>query len=268
MRGLVSILVVWVLAGVTLAQRSPDAADEIRGVQLTVESATLPEADRKEITRLFHDKTYETVDEIQERLRDALQVLGYFNASVSVPRVSFVKEKRGGKIADIRVAVEEGLRYQLGEIRFRSGTVFPGDRLREAVPIQTGEVVNTEKMREGIQNLRKLYGSQGYINLTLVPATASDDSRQTVDVTFDLDEGRVFHFGPLVLDGPEPHAGAGKALLEAWKTLLGKPYNPALLEQWYFENGANLPRGKHTWESLETSQDEASQVVTVRLWFP
>jgi len=266
MRGLVTILVVSAVAGIALAQRSPNAADEIRSVQLTVESATLPEADRKEITRLFHDKTYETVDEIQERLRDALQVLGYFNASVSVPRVSFVKEKRGGKIADIRVAVEEGLRYRLGEISFKSGTVFPPDRLREAFPIQTGEVFNTEKMREGIQNLRRLYGSRGYINLIPVPDTTSDDSRQTADVIFDLDEGKPYFFGPLVLNGPEPHAGARKALLESWKNLQGKPFDLDELQQWLRKNRLKWPSAAPT--PMETSQDQTSQVVTVRLRFP
>jgi len=187
---------------------------------------------------------------------------------VGDPTISFVEQERNVKIVDVTVAVEEGPRYYLREIRFRNATAFPPERLRAAFPIETGEVFNTEKIREGIQNLHKLYDSQGYITFTPVPDTAIDDSRRTVDVTLYLDEGKLFSFGPLVLDGPEPHAGAGKALLESWSSLKGKRYSRALLEQWFFENGANLPRGKQILELVEVFPDQKTLFVTVRLSFP
>ncbi|MFI5089544.1 MAG: POTRA domain-containing protein [Terriglobales bacterium] len=177
-----------------------------------------------------------------------------------------VAQERNVRIADVTVTVEEGLRYRLGEISFKGGTVFPADEMRRMFPMQAGEVFNTEKMREGIQNLRKLYGTQGYINLTPVPVSTSDDSRQTVDVIFDLDEGKLFSFGPLVLDGPEPHAGARKALLESWKKLQGKPFDWDALQQWLRKNRLKWPSAAPT--PVETSQDQTSQVVTVRLSFP
>lgn len=260
---LISVLLLLTLSRVVLGQRYP-GGDEIRNVQLTIESATLPEADRKEITRRFHNQTYETVAELSERLRDALQVLGYFKASVGDPKVSFVSEKRGVRIADIRVSVEEGLRYRLGQITFTGGTVFPTERLRQAIPMETGELFNTEKMRQGIKNLHDLYAS--YLNFTPVPDTTIDDLRGTVDVTFDLDEGKPFRFGPLVLDGPEPHPGAGKALLESWKTLQGQPYNPERLQQWFVDNQSSLPPNPE--RLMEISQDNTAGIAIVRLWLP
>ena len=265
MRTLFILAIAAILASTSRSQTTPDAND-VRGVQLTIESSTLPEADRKEIARIFRNQTYETIDELSPRLRDALQVRGYFTASVGNPKISFISQGRGGKIADIHISVEEGPRYRLGEIRFRGGTAFSAEEMRRAIPIQAGELFNVEKMREGIHNLRNLYDGRGYINFTPVPDTATDDTRHIVDINFDLDEGRQFMFGPLVLDGTEPHIGAGRALLESWKSLRGEPYSPHRLQQWLAENRLNLPATAE--KHMESSQDDALGIITVRLWFP
>lgn len=269
MRAVVSLLGVWVLAAVALAQAAPNSKDGIRIRTLTIESTTLPAADRERIRRQFEGSTYDvSIPDGIGGFQDSLQVLGYFKARVGDPRISFVKQEGNVKIVDVTVAVEEGPRYYLHEIRFRNATAFPSERLRAAFPIETGEVFNVEKIRGGIQNLHKLYDSQGYTTFTPVPDTAIDDSRRTVDVNFDLDEGKQFSFGPLVLDGPEPHAGAGKALLESWKNLKGRRYSSNLLERWFLANQSNLPPGKQILELVRTFPDQASQIVTVRLSFP
>jgi len=273
MRRLVNIALVLMLAQIASAQAAPKAANEIRIRKLTIESATLPAADREQIVRKFQGMSFPLPDtltslseEMKERIRDSLQVLAYFKALAADPRVSFVKRVGNGGVIDMTVAVEEGPRYRFGQITFTNGTVFPPDRLRKAFPMRTGELFNTEKMRQGIKNLRDLYSTQGYINLTPVPDTNIDDSRRTVDISFELDEGKPFKFGPLVLDGPEPHPGARKALLESWKVLQGQPYNPDRLRRWFADNQSNLP--PHPERFMETSEDLTAGVATVRLWLP
>jgi outer membrane protein assembly factor BamA len=259
------------LAGVLPAQTAPKPPDGIRIRRLTIESTTLPAAHREQIIREFQGSTYpvpETLasfsEEMQGRVRDSLQRLAYFKALAAEPRISFVKRAGNGGVIDMTVAVHEGLRYRLGRITFTGGTVYPTERLRKAVPMETGELFNTEKMRQGIKNLRDLYAS--YLNFTPVPDTTIDDLRGTVDVTFYLDEGSLFRFGPLVLDGAEPHPGAGKALLESWKALQGQPYNPKRLQQWFVDNRSNLPPNPR--RLMEISQDNTASIVTVRLWLP
>lgn len=275
MRTLVSIFVVSMLAGIASPQAAPSLQSDITIRKLTIESTTLPDADREEITRRFQGRTYPPPstpatfsEEVGERIRDSFQVLGYFEASVAGPRISVIKKERKTRIIDMTVSVEEGPRYRLGEIRFRGGTVFASEEMRRAIPIQSGEVFNVEKMREGINNLRELYLTKGYVNFTPVPGSATNDSRRTVDVIFDLDEGGQFFFGPLVLDGQEPHVGAGKALLESWDKLRSKPYSSAILEQWFLRNEANLPVGKQILELVRTFPDQVSHLITVKLSFP
>lgn len=67
----------------------------------------------------------------------------------------------------------------------------------------------------------------------------SDELRHTVDLVIFMDEGRPYDFGKLYLEGIEPHAGAGKALLNSWKALEGKRYNPLELHRWLLANHAD-----------------------------
>jgi len=64
-----------------------------------------------------------------ERIRDSLQVPGYFKASVAKPRISFFGQA-GTQSIDMKAAVDEGVRYHLGEIGFRNGTVFGSEQMR------------------------------------------------------------------------------------------------------------------------------------------
>lgn len=49
-----------------------------------------------------------------------------------------------------------------------------------------------------------------------IPKTETDEERRTVALTLDIDEGKAWDFGLLLLEGPEPYAGAGNALVAAW----------------------------------------------------
>ncbi|MFI5089543.1 MAG: hypothetical protein ACHP7P_05755 [Terriglobales bacterium] len=53
---MISILVFWVLAGIALAQAAPNPQDEIRIRRLTIESSSLPDADREQVARQFEGK--------------------------------------------------------------------------------------------------------------------------------------------------------------------------------------------------------------------
>jgi hypothetical protein len=43
-------------------------------------------------------------------------------------------------------------------------------------------------------------------------------------------EGRQFHWGGVLLDGEEPHAGDGAKLIDAWKPMQGKTNNGNAIE--------------------------------------
>jgi outer membrane protein assembly factor BamA len=76
-----------------------------------------------------------------------------------------------------------------------------------------------------LEELRKLYGTRGYLNFTSVPSTEPDVINRRIALRVDCDEGKQFRFGELILDGIEPYAGAGKQVLADRQPYRGRVFN-------------------------------------------
>jgi outer membrane translocation and assembly module TamA len=263
MQILVRLLVVSFLANTGLGQPSPERAENnVRIGKLVIESNSLPDADRVRLIRLFQQKTYPE-GEIGERIRQALRDVGYFKVVVDEPKFSFRTE--GRRIASVTVKVQPGAPYRLGEIRFQRATVFPSAQLRNVFSLRRGDLFNPTKFSLGLDDLRKLYATRGYVNCVANPVPSIDESRRTIDLVLDLDAGQAYNFGKLSLEGVEPHPGAGKALLDSWKPLEGKRYNSLELERWFLANHAEWKADTQISLSVKLAQDPEFRVVNVTL---
>jgi hypothetical protein len=244
-----------------------ESAGEIWINRLVIDSKNIPDTDRNRLIHLFQLGTY-AQSELQARILIAVRDLGYYNAVVDDPRVSYAGRREGKNVADVVVLVNAGVQYRLGEIRFVKASVFSSDRLRKLFPVQTGDVFSLSSILHGLENLRKLYETRGYVNFVAVPEVKSDESHRTMALVIDIDEGQPFNFGRLVLDGVEPHPNAGRTLLESWKTIQGKRYSPVVLKRWLLANRSNWPAGTPLESLTMTAQDYSSPVVNVKFVFP
>jgi hypothetical protein len=268
MRTLVCILLCSIVVNVGLGQQhSTESAGAIWIDRLEIDSQNIPDTDKDRLIHLFQHCTY-AQSELQTRIHYAVRDMGYYKAVVDDPRVSFVRRQNGRNIADVIVSVDAGVQYRLGEIRFVNATLFPADRMRKLFPLDTGDLFNVSRTLKGLEELQKLYETEGYVNFVAVPELKSDDTRRTIALVIDVDEGEPFNFGRLVLEGIEPHPGAGKVLLESWQTLQGKRYNPVALRRWLLENRSNWPAGTPLKNLTTTAQDYTSRVVNVEFIFP
>src|ERR1700734_1804186 len=158
-------------------------------------------------------RTYDAskLEEDTERVRRALQDRGDFRAGVSDPITHirnegglsfFTFRPRQGKRIDIRIPVEEGPRYRLGGITFTGNEhVRNVKALRAQFPIKDGDWFNATAIGKGLDNLRKAYGSLGYINFTAVPTPVPDEAKHTVELNIDIDEGKPFTVSRIEFQG-------------------------------------------------------------------
>ena len=145
--------------------------------------------------------------------------------------------RRRGEIANVTVKVNPGAQYFLGEIHFLRATVFSPNQLRNVFSHRKGDdLFDATKFSAGLDHLRELSGTRGYVNTVANPVVTTDESRGTIDLVLEVDEGQAYDFGRLYLEGVEPHSGAGKALLNSWKPLEGRRYNPVELQHWLLAN--------------------------------
>lgn len=158
-------------------------------------------------------RTYDAskLEEDTERVRRALQDKGYFRGDVGEPithirnqgGLSFITFRpRKGKRIDIRIPIDEGERYRLGSITFTGNKAVTNTKaLRAAFPIKDGDWFNATDIGKGLENLRKDYGSLGYINFTAVPTPKVDDAKHEVSLNINIDEGKRFYVSRIEFQG-------------------------------------------------------------------
>jgi outer membrane protein insertion porin family len=186
-------------------------------------------------------RTYDAskLEEDTERVRRALQDRGYFRAGVADPITHirnegglsfFTFRPRQGKRIDIRIPIEEGQRYRLGGVTFTGNTHVQNVKaLRSQFPTKDGEWFNATAVGKGLDNLRKAYGSLGYINFTAVPTPRIDDAKHLVFLDIDIDEGKPYTVSRIEFQGntiTRDRVIRRELLLEE-----GQVYNSSLWEQ-------------------------------------
>jgi outer membrane translocation and assembly module TamA len=264
MRILVGFLLFFFVIGAGFGQEpSTGPMKKVWIGKLVIESNSLPYAERERVVRLFEHKAF-FQEEIAERIRGSLRNRGYFKATVEEPEISPTLHGAGTG-ADVRVKFDEGRQYRLGEIRIQKATIFPSATLRNLFQLQRSDVFDVAKVGKGLENIRELYGTRGYVNVVAIPEVVSDESRGVVDLAVSVDEGKPVDFGKLYLEGVEPYPGAAQALLNSWKTLEGKRYNSIELRRWFAENRSHW-KVTEFWRSVRfTPTDSEYGVVNVTL---
>ena len=227
-------------AAVAAAGFQPNSSDKpvtkLTIDKLLILSSTLPDQDRLSLQQSFKQKSFNlNLDELQQRITQTARDLGYFHVEVSKPELS----SRNRTNYDVTVRIAEGSRYHLGPIHFKNVTAFSEAQIESIFAIHTGDLVCPTKIGNGLEALREVYGTKGYIDFVAVPVVMFDESAHTIGITLDVNEGSVFQLGNLFLEGYEVHAGAAKALQESWAPLRGERYDTRVLDRWLQANQKN-----------------------------
>lgn len=199
-------------------------------------------------------------EEMSERIRASLQNRGYF--AVEIKRVDLKPMDPLGvpKPVLVEAEVSEGLRYRVGEISFLENHAFAAEKLREAFPLKTGDLFERGKIATGLESVHKLYGTAGYIDAIMIPATelASDG---TAALRITVDEGPQYHMGKVeIIAGKELAA----RLLGQWKLAEGVVYDQSYIDR-YIDANSNLLPANFTPASISGTQDCPNALIHLRL---
>ena len=187
-------------------------------------------------------------DEIAERTRRSLQDEGYFSAKVDSQALRLTQEPPQ---YDITVAIQGPVvQFRLGDLQFENAGSFPTNQLRELFAIQQGAIFDREKIIEGLDAIRRLYKTRGYINVTLVPETGLNEETATANLIIDVDQGKQFRFRSLRVLGADLETT--QRISEEFSLKPGDVYTPEATEEILLkfpglvdrENSSNVERIK------------------------
>jgi hypothetical protein len=180
------------------------------------------------------------VDEALYPIAETLRNQGYFKTSVEgTPYL--VRALPAERRYVLRVVVDSGPKFKLGQIRFASGSgtplVFPEALLRQRFRVQEGEVFDVSKIRDGLEAIGRLYGSKGYIDATPEPDTTIDEKGSRIDLLIKVDEERPYSIAKIEFLGLE--STSQKYLSVPQET--GDVFNPILWVNFFRDNRSYLP---------------------------
>jgi outer membrane protein insertion porin family len=158
----------------------------------------------------FSSKDIYNKEKLQADL-DRLRVLtyvdnGYLQCRFGEPRVEQVGKVgtwvplfgHKGEGLKLIIPVTEGRQYRAGTIKIQDNKEFTEEQIKSILNIKPGDIVRGYTVvNKGIENLKKLYGSRGYIQFDAgfnpeFQDDPNDATKGTADVTFVLEEGKQY----------------------------------------------------------------------------
>ena len=113
----------------------------------------------------------EDSEELGERVRALFQNRGYFGVEVKNLHIKLSDPIAVPKSAILEAEVLEGPRYRLAEIKFTGNHAFSAEELRGKFPLKKGDLFSREKVASGLDSLRQVYVSNGFIDFMSIPDT-------------------------------------------------------------------------------------------------
>jgi outer membrane protein insertion porin family len=217
------------------------SSDELREhLEYSKETVSVPRVRTKDSLRQF-------VDEDLRLVTFYVRSKGYLQARFAEPRIQYPcvrTDERDGRsptppplhpVMCVDVSLEEGKLFRLGRINIEGNEVLSEQYIRSAIGLQTGEVVNGQRIGKALyEDLKALYGQLGFIQYEAdVQPSFRENPQNPLEGISDFDititEGRQFRISSIRFEGD---ARAPEDLLR--RALLineGDVYNQALFEK-------------------------------------
>ncbi len=202
----------------------------------------------------------EDSEEMEERLRASFQDRGYFKVEVKSLRIKPRDPLGLPKPVTLQGDVSEGPRYKLADVSFVNNRAFTAAKLREQFPLKKGAWMERGKIASGLENLRKLYGTRGYLDYTAIPETQFG-SNDIGSLIITIEEGPQYHMGKLDIVAEKEVAGR---LRMQWKLAEGDAYDYTYIDEYLTTARDLLPSGLSR-ANVQVTQNCPETSVQVRL---
>jgi outer membrane protein insertion porin family len=142
---------------------------------------------------------------------------------VTFPSVTIAKAKDVEGLA-VKVTVEEGASYDLGNVRIEGAADFSSADLLKAGKFKSGDLANFDDVGAGLDRMKTKMAHEGFMHSEIKILRHIDDEKKTVDLVLRVNEGPQYKFGTLKIEGLDLNGEA--AIRKMWNLKQGKPYEP------------------------------------------
>jgi outer membrane protein assembly factor BamA len=193
----------------------------------------------------------------QHELLPVYHAHGFLKAAFGTPMPKVVKLAPGDPslenhpdvpneaFVDVTFPVTPGPQYKVSALEWVGNHEFPADKLQALVHARPGQVANTVQLANDLLEIKKLYGSRGYITATFKTEAAFDDTLNTVVLHMEVKEESVYHMGELQFRGLDNSLIT--KLRAIWKLRPGDVYDLGYIDEFWPQANKLLP-ANFDWE--------------------
>ncbi len=138
--------------------------------------------------------------DIETNLKAYYKERGYYLIQVGQPVARIFEGPRGmipmfrktKQQFYIEIPIDAGDQYRIGELTLKECGIFKCEALVRAFGMKKGDVVNFKKIKDTLDQFKKMYGNYGYINWSYLPEQNIDPKSKTIDMTFTFQPDKQF----------------------------------------------------------------------------
>jgi len=202
----------------------------------------------------------ENSEELEERVQALFKNRGYLIMEVQSLRVKPIDPTAVPKPARLEADVLEGPRFRLAEINFTGNHAFTADELRSKFLLKKGDPLARDKIAGGLDDLRQLYVSHGFLDFTTIPEVQIP-SDGTAILSISILEHVQYHMGKLEVFAKKE---AADSLRSKWELPEGAVFDRTYLDTYIGSNRSLLPP-EFQREHVQIVRDCPNATVDVRL---
>jgi outer membrane protein assembly factor BamA len=178
-------------------------------------------------------KTYSrmTVDLfLAEQVKPIYLQQGFLRAKLGPPeiRLSGNPNQHLPDQIPVFVPITPGIAYKFKGAQWSGNALLSVFTLNQLLGIKPGEIANGMAIQGGLERIQETYGQRGYLDTKVESEADFDDQAQTVWYRINIQEGRLYKFGKLVLTGISP--SGERRLRAAWPILSGDIFDKTKFE--------------------------------------
>jgi outer membrane protein assembly factor BamA len=148
---------------------------------------------------------------------------GYLKAAFSDAQAKVVQDTPQETMVDVTFLVDPGHQYKLTAIEIAGYKSFTAENLKPLIHVEIGQPANAVQLDTDIEAIKQIYGTRGYMAVSIRPNTEIDDANSAVKYLLQIQEGDVYSMGDLEIRGLDSPTTA--RLQNDWKLRGGDPYD-------------------------------------------
>jgi outer membrane protein insertion porin family len=138
--------------------------------------------------------------DIEMNLKAYYKERGYMQVQVGEPVTRIFEGSRGmlpmfrktKQQFFVEIPIDAGDQYKIGELKLENCGIFKCEALARSFGMSKGDVVNFKRIKDTLENLKKVYGNYGYINWSYIPEQNFDPKTKIMDLTFRMEPDKQF----------------------------------------------------------------------------